>query len=67
MIQVLPLLLEALSSKESAVKESTLSGLVAILSDNPHSLSEHVTTLLPRLLALMLDRSSMVGTCQLAK
>ena len=59
--QVLPLLLEALGSKESDVKQSALSGLLAVFSDSPNSLSEHVPTLLPLLLTLTADKRSMVS------
>ena len=58
--QLLPLLLESLSSDEIGLKVSTLQGLLSLIEDTPQSVIEHVPTLVPRLLTLARDKASMV-------
>ena len=61
--QLLPLLLESLSSKEVGLIVSTLQGLLSLIQDTPLSVVEHVPTLVPRLLTLAQDKASMVRNC----
>ena len=53
--------MKSLASADTDVKVSGLNGVLVMLTDIPQSFSEHVTTLLPCLLSLVLDKSSMVS------
>lgn len=59
-LQLHPLLMESLNSDEAGLSLSTLTGLQAIMTVTPSSISDHVPTLIPRLLALVTRSDSMV-------
>ena len=52
--------MESLNSDEAGLSLSTLTGLQAIMTVTPSSISDHVPTLIPRLLALVTRSDSMV-------
>ena len=58
--QLLPLLLESLACEEGGLRVSTLEGLLSLIHDVPHIISEHVPSLVPRLLDLARAPDSMV-------
>lgn len=59
-MQLLPLLLESLQCSEAGLRVSTLEGLLSLIHDAPQVISEHVPTLVPRLLELARAPESMV-------
>ena len=59
--QLLPLLLESLQCNEAGLRVSTLEGLLSLLHDAPQVVSEHVPSLVPRLLELARAPESMVA------
>ena len=63
MYQLLPLLLESLGSEDAGLSQSTLDGLLPLIQDAPGAVSDHVTTLVPSVLALASTPDSMVS-CQ---
>ena len=62
MYQLLPLLLESLGSEDTGLSQSTLEGLLPLIQDAPGAVSDHVTTLVPSVLALASTPDSMVSS-----
>lgn len=59
--QLLPLLLESLGSEDTALRQSTLEGLHPLIQDAPGVVSDHMPSLIPRLLLLATVPDSMVS------
>ena len=59
--QLLPLLLASLGSEDAGLSHSTLEGLLPLIQDAPSAVSDHVNTLIPRVLALASTADSMVS------
>ena len=54
--------MESLESEEAGLSQSTLEGLHSLIQDAPGTMSNHMTTLIPRFLALAVTPSSMVSS-----
>ena len=50
-----------MGSEDAELKLSTVEAVRSLITDAPQSVEEHVPALVPRLLKLACDRSSMVG------
>ena len=63
--QLLPLLLESLDTEDTGLCLSTLEGLHSLVEATPTAVTDHVPTLVPRLLKLAKVPESMVtiSTC----